>query len=217
VPQSSLLFETGNLLIQQNFRWREIMKRKAFEAAADALRRLDGSVDILLNARDIDEQSSAWTDVLIHSQRVFSKLAAGASGGSQQWWNGKTKRRKDDPLLAFAHEARHADEHGIEKIARVAKPAKSISLGLPDGKSGWLPDLRTNEHGEIVYLKPNDGQVLAEFGEPILVLKSVSNRGRTYQPPSVNGARPVSPQDLAQHLQSFLSLAVREAGSLIAD
>jgi hypothetical protein len=67
-------------------------------------------------------------DFLTSSHRVFSKLAAGAQAGKSSAWYGRIKReRKNDDLLAYMQQARHADEHGLEKIADASGGALQIN------------------------------------------------------------------------------------------
>jgi hypothetical protein len=91
------------------------------EKAQDALKRLDA-------ASTLDEAESAWSDLLLSGNAIYSKLEQGSkvSGGRASGWFGRAKKvRKDDPLLSYMHHARNSEEHGIEDITKRMKAGEA--------------------------------------------------------------------------------------------
>ena len=69
-------------------------------------------------AEYFDDAESAWSDFLLASSGIYSKLEQGAKGypKSEPWFGIEKNLRKTDPLLRYLHFARNADEHGIERV-----------------------------------------------------------------------------------------------------
>jgi hypothetical protein len=90
------------------------------EKARDALKRLE-------TANTLDEAESAWIDLLLSGNAVYSKLEQGSKlSGSASGWFGRAKKvRKDDPLLSYMHHARNSEEHGIEDITKRMKAGEA--------------------------------------------------------------------------------------------
>jgi hypothetical protein len=106
------------------------------------------------------QMSQLWSDYLAGSQRVFSKLAAAASGGKCSAWSGRIKnQRKNDELLQYVHQARHADEHGLEAIAKAsgrgwglhpADPVQPLKINKMIVKQGIVEHLDA-DNAQIVF------------------------------------------------------------------
>lgn len=99
-----------------------------WESAKDALARLD-------TAADYPAMIKAWVEFLIACGGIYTKLEQGAKGcpKSTYWFGTKKHERRVDPLLVYLHQARNADEHGIEPVT---KPFSYIVFGGPTPLAG---------------------------------------------------------------------------------
>lgn len=125
-------------------------------------------------AATLNEAESAWSDLLLSGNAVYSKLEQGskANGKASAWFGRAKKARKDDPLLSYMHHARNSEEHGIEDVTKRMEagqatitirepfdPAKLDGLELRIGKDarGHVQVSSSNE--EVVstqaYSKPS--------------------------------------------------------------
>jgi len=99
----------------------------------------------------------AWSDFLVYANRVYGKLEQGAKKGpGATWFDAVKKERLEDPVLDYIHEARNADDHGIEEVASAGQTSQTAHL-LRDGKTfsarftmqdgfvGGSPDLRIDK------------------------------------------------------------------------
>jgi hypothetical protein len=88
--------------------------------ARDALSRLE-------SAQGLNEAESAWSDVLLAGNAVYSKLEQGSkANGKATGWFGRVKKvRKDDPLLSYVHHARNSEEHAIDDITQRMKAGQA--------------------------------------------------------------------------------------------
>ena len=79
----------------------------------------------------------AWTDLLIHGNRVYGKLEKGAKRGpAQEWFKAIKAERNSDAMLHYLHEARNADDHGVQAVAEPS-PA-SFTVTMERGKAVTL-------------------------------------------------------------------------------
>jgi hypothetical protein len=97
-----------------------MMDKMAVEAARASLAKAETSPQAMQAAKQCPELQTAWSDLLVASTRVYSKLQQGAKsiGKSNAWFGQKADERKNDALLTYIHHARNADEHGIKPITR---------------------------------------------------------------------------------------------------
>ena len=111
--------------------------RKEFDHAGAEL----SSMKVAASPQDLDV---TWSRFLVRANRVFTKLERGAQEGSCKGWFDRVKHcRRTDPLLKYIHQARDADEHGIERITKqtlamlkAAVPGETVRVRLtpnPDG------------------------------------------------------------------------------------
>src|SRR5215212_3593096 len=106
------------------------MDKKAFAAAQDKLRAARSKYEAMRGASDLGALSSLWSEFLTEVHRVYSRLIKATEVGvSKGWSDGVKNERKTDDMLCYVHQARHADEHGIEQITN-PKPA-SLTIGDP--------------------------------------------------------------------------------------
>lgn len=98
-----------------------VMKVKAVDEAEKRLIRAWNALNAMLNhAQRLDfvATETSWTELLLHSNAVYTKLEQGAKDDpkSRQWFGGKKRERRDDPLLQYLHQARNSDEHTLEAV-----------------------------------------------------------------------------------------------------
>jgi hypothetical protein len=107
------------------------MKQIAVDKARRRLGKASACLNRMENSGSFDEFESAWTDFLIalNSIHVTLELGAKTSPQSRQWYGGKKTERRKDALLSYLHQARNADEHGIEPIAAHKPGGVKISVG----------------------------------------------------------------------------------------
>jgi hypothetical protein len=92
------------------------MHPNAVSQAKVRLQKAEAALARLETAKQLAPIEEAWSDFLIASGGIYSKLEQGAKGfGKSAAWFGKRKKeRKDDSLLSYLHHARNSDEHGID-------------------------------------------------------------------------------------------------------
>ncbi|MDH2400775.1 hypothetical protein QCM77_12600 [Bradyrhizobium sp. SSUT18] len=162
------------------------MKRKDFDATQQSLERCRALISEMSRTTTPEQIEKTWTDFLSHSQRFFSKLAAATTEGESAAWFGRVKHeRKTDDLMQYVHQARHADEHGLEKIA------------APTDASITIDPIRAGESVTIKKMAAADGVLRIEgenakvqFNPANAILHPVINSGRLYDPPTVHSGKP---------------------------
>jgi hypothetical protein len=93
------------------------MKPEAIRKARARLQRAQEAYDCLILPGTEETFEANWTDFLIASHTVYTSLEQGAKDNatSRQWFGSKKRERREDPLLQYVHQARNADEHGLER------------------------------------------------------------------------------------------------------
>jgi len=88
----------------------------AINQARSRLRRATKALDAMASATEIEPFEDAWSDFLLATGGVYSKLKEGAKGHpkSEGWFGRAVNLRRTDPLLRYIHHARNSDEHGLE-------------------------------------------------------------------------------------------------------
>jgi hypothetical protein len=94
------------------------MDPKAIAQAKARLKKAERALQALKDASKYEEAEDAWTEYLLATTSIYSKLEQGAKGNgkSMAWFGRKKNERRNDPLLSYLHFARNADEHGIERV-----------------------------------------------------------------------------------------------------
>jgi len=130
------------------------MKKIAVNKAETRIAKAKQCLQQIEASKSFTEFSSAWTDFLVALNGAHTILEQGAkeSPQSRQWYGGKKVERRKDPLLGYLHQARNADEHGLEPIAEL----KSGSIEIGPSASGAPVHLRS------LHVSP-DGRVSGEF------------------------------------------------------
>ena len=136
----------------------------------------------LVQAPDFLIAARRWSEFLVEHQRWFTRMQQAFGRGPSSAWFGKLKaRRKADPLLSYLHHARHADEHGLERIAQGQPSGAAIGVG---GGRVYIERLEIQD-GIITHLSgtQNNGSLQVHLSEAHLKLNRVQNRGVFYNPP----------------------------------
>ena len=188
------------------------MHPNAIILATARLRKVQLTVKAMANYADNPAAiESLWGEFVMAAGAVYSKLEQGSksNGTSAAWFGKKKHERKSDPLLRYIHQARNADEHGIELIT--ARHNSEITLG--PGASATL--VATDNHtwtvqdaqGEIQY--PQDRVVLVRVHDPRF--------GDHFDPPDEHLGAPVPnrlPHTIAELALTYLEGLVAEAARL---
>ncbi len=86
-------------------------------------------------ASDLEALRDAWEDFLIYHQRTWNRCEAYYKG--KPFWGPLlpkySARRSNDSLLRYLHQARHADEHGIDLSYLVQSGSTTIGPGTYTG------------------------------------------------------------------------------------
>jgi len=131
------------------------MKPQALDKAARRLTKMTELVKSMSSAAKPEHLESAWEDFVIASGGFYSALEQGSKGcGKSAAWFGRKKHERNlDPLLQYLHQARNAEEHGIQHITR--RSSSSISIASQGGyakleatKDGWKV---TETSGEVKF------------------------------------------------------------------
>jgi len=106
------------------------MHPKAVQQARRRLERVKSAV-VKMQDKTISpvEFEDAWTDFIMATGSIYSKLEQGAkSTGVSNAWFGRIKhQRKNDELLSYIHHARNSDEHGLESGVQTFR-ARSLKM-----------------------------------------------------------------------------------------
>jgi hypothetical protein len=162
------------------------MKQNAFERAEHELVQAKAKSDAMSKARTIFEVRDLWSEFLTCSQRFFSRIAAGSESKDAVWHNVVRSARRKDPLLQYLEQARHADEHGIARIAE-GKIGK-LEIGGPGSGSGYVKSVMILNDTLVV---ENDSAVTVAFERPGIILNEVVNRGVSYAVPTEHEGKPI--------------------------
>jgi hypothetical protein len=197
-------------------------------AIRHSLARLSKSHEALARmeaATVLGEVESAWSDLLLAGNAVYTKLEQGCKGnGEAERWFGRAKNiRKDDRLLSYVHHARNSEEHSIEDVTRRMKLGDAtISFQEPfDPKK--LEGLQikidaTSRPGHVLVSSSNEDVVSTKmFDKPSLVLVRVTNRGVHYDPPHEHLGVTLSdqsPLNVGRLFVQYLEVLVEDAKRL---
>lgn len=196
------------------------MKKIATDKAQNRLDKARESLARVEASRNFAEFGSAWTDFLIATNSIHSILEQGAKSNprSRQWYGGKKNERRKDALLSYLHQARNADEHGIEPIT-VLKPGQ---ITLTSSGSIALQSLIINNDGTVAaeFVPYSEGAhpvVKAEPASAVLISVIDERFGNRFDPPTEHlGAAlsDTSPMTVARAGLAYHVALVEEAGKL---
>ena len=202
------------------------------DAILQANQRLANARDALVKleaANNLTAVERAWSDYLIATSAIYSKLEIGAKGQnfSGPWFGAKKRQRKDDPLLSYLHQARHAEEHGI---AHGVDAVETIHLVLIKENDEWKvlhtmyvssldsAESRLNNDATIQIYDEDRNTIESQTVITHAVkLLNVKNRGRIYAPPETFFGYEIidkSPLGIARLSYPFLVELIAEASGL---
>lgn len=147
-------------------------------------------------AKTLVDLEAYWKRYLHHLDRVWNKAEAHFSR-SPKWsgWHGKfAQPRKKDPLLLYLNKARDADEHSITDITEKRPGGWSLDAATPGGDL-YIKKLIIGAAGQIEHLDAGTPFKLNVTASEVRLLP-VTNRGRTYDPPTEHLGKAISPNNL---------------------
>lgn len=160
----------------------------------------------LESANTLGEAESAWSDLLLAANGIYSKLEQGSkTSGRAEGWFGRAKRaRKDDPLLSYMHHARNSEEHAIEDVTvRLEVGQATITVRQPYDPlklDGVQISVGTDSSGHVRVTSSNEDLISTKmYDKPSLALVRVkdSRYKDVFDPPSEHlGARLADPTPL---------------------
>jgi hypothetical protein len=193
------------------------LKRTDLEVAKHSLDRCRDLASKMGEASTPKQMDSLWSDFLIGSQRVFSKVAAASSGKSAAWFGKIKKERSEDELLAYVHQARHADEHGLEKVAHAVGGKLAVKHD-GSGKPLILKQLIIGKEGELENVEAENAVV--DFKAADAALIPVKNRGQVYAPPTRHLDQPWTDntaQAVAKATLAYMDKMISEGEQYVVD
>jgi hypothetical protein len=168
-----------------------------------ALKELDHcreAISALRAASGSQQMHKAWVDLLTHLERCWNKVRAARQTDSRlNGWTGIRRieaLRRQDPLLSYLVNARGANEHGIEDIAKEIPGQIQVLVfgGAAVMSSGGA--VLTTASGEQCKLVP------------------VINRGSTYAVPTTHLGSPLAGADPPTLAETGLEFYRREVEAI---
>ena len=199
------------------------MKAVALFKARERLEKARQSLQLVQSAANHKDFRFAWTDLLVSANAVFTILEQGAKTNpqSRQWFGNKKRFRTKDPLLSYMHQARNADEHGIEPTTmRIG--GGGIRIGRVSGTVHFSTVVGDGEGGTVLGPISGDGEVDYKIIKPIFMLAIVKDDrfgNACYYPPIEHLGSPIvdtSPVGVGLLLLAYLDVLVQEASALKA-
>jgi hypothetical protein len=133
-------------------------------------------------AKSFDEFEEHWREFLRRLERIWNKSEAHYRR-SPKWngWKGKFEAlRREDELLLYLYQARGAEEHSVAELVQ-HEPG---SLAIKAGPSGSVHIRRMQMAGNRIELEVLGEPPVIELTPSRVKLLPVTNRGRTYSPPT---------------------------------
>jgi hypothetical protein len=151
------------------------MDTKALDAARVELDRADQAMDELIASKHLVEVQRRWLEFLDCFANVYNKLEIAVGKGDARW-AAIARERKEDALLQYLEQARHAHTHGVEPVT-LAQPGRIQAVAAK------LMDPNKPEAGVVV---------TCDITNPHVKLVDVLNRGRIYAVPTMFRGAPFS-------------------------
>lgn len=191
--------------------------KQARERAAAAAKKADS----LQHVRSPDEMKEVWSEFLVNYHRAYQRLGNAMDTPKERgWFERLGAARKKDPLLQYLYQARDADEHGRDEIAKATQGGLAIGTG---GGPIYIEKM-VIRGGRLEVLDGWQGRpgmpIRAEFCPGELRLEPVTNKGTVYAVPETHlgrELRDVSPAKAASLGLIFLDDALNDAFSRFAD
>lgn len=166
------------------------MGRK-LEAAIQELARARDAATAMNEAASIEAVDEAWKDCIGRLTRLWNKTEASLKGDprfyNSPWVKEVQTARKNDPLIRYIAQARHADEHSHEGITHLQRGSVSINPPVPNGHL-HIRNLRISG-GRMTLDAPNGAWIA--FEPSGVFPKPVKNRGHVYDVPTEHLGKPL--------------------------
>lgn len=196
------------------------MKAIGLDAARERLRRARDALERLEQTTTNKERETAWSDFLLASHAVYSKLEQGSKGcgKSQAWFGRKKHERKNDELLRYIHHARNTDDHGITGTTLAGVEIRVLEGTIYNVK----PVIQDREVGFVTTGSIGSKTEMTQY----LALKMVRDDryGDNFMPPRTHLGKPIRPDDDVKALvraldvarlgYAYLEALIGEAGTL---
>jgi hypothetical protein len=147
----------------------------------DRARHARGMISAVL---DFEGFEACWSEFLTAGNGVHTALEKGAkdSPKSRQWFGGKKRERREDPLLSYMHQARNADEHGLEPVAALGAGIRGTAAFK--GRFAIGDSFRTREGIFGFFSSADKAAELFQITPPAAILVPVHNDifGDTFEP-----------------------------------
>jgi hypothetical protein len=138
-------------------------------------------------SKNFDEFQNSWAAFLLSANTIYTSLEQGAKSCSKsgQWFSEKKKFRKNDALLQYLHQARNADDHGIEPVTELIPGSVNIGPIDPNHR-GVISNsiVEISDDGIKISNLAGIDNLRIEETPPTVALITVINRGVSYPPPS---------------------------------
>lgn len=191
------------------------MKIVGFQKAQKRAEQLKKCLDQLRSSRNHSDFEEAWTNFLLAHNAIFTILEQSAkhSPQSRQWYGRKKNERRKDPLLQYLHQARNADEHGIEPIT-VDVPGSVNVIG--DVYGGLIKFDGQGRPAFFMEKRPDGTYPDVVAIEPHARLVAVKDErfGDIFQPPKEHAGSPIeddSPIGVATLSMNYVLAMIEEA------
>jgi hypothetical protein len=193
------------------------MDNLAIELAAARLEKAERAMQAFENATNYDEAEDAWTDFLLATGAIYSKLGNGAKGNGKSlaWFGTKKKLRKDDPVLRYLHYARNSEEHGLQRLTARHPDANWESGPIPFGKRISLGPATIHD-GETNEVKAGPFEAFA-YGPRVALIRACDDRFHDFcDPPyGYEGIVADDPLELARVALPMFEAIIEEARKLV--
>lgn len=194
------------------------MDSAAVAKAQTRLAKMNEAFGRMKTGKEFSQFVGEWTDFLVAGQEIYNYLSKGSRDlpRSRQWFAQKKNERSTDALLIYLHQARNADEHGIEPIAE-HRPGH-IGVGASGGTIVIHRMLINAGHVAADFTPVGGGTLNLEMVEAHAALIPVWSRGNWYHPPRHHLGtmlKAPSPVDVAELGLAYHARLVEEAQQLI--
>ena len=166
------------------------------DAPVNELTKARAAIEAMLHATSLDEFEQAWKEYLGRIERIWYKASShfGKSPKWKSWKRPHEKQREQDPLLAYLKAARGAEEHSVTEIVTQEQGRISVSAP-PEGPWGPVGNIKLYSDGTLTYDGP-PGAV--KFNPARMVLATVTERGRSFPPPTRHAGQVIDPNEVIQ-------------------
>lgn len=160
------------------------MDKQGVEKAQARLRSAELALAHLKDSKTFDEFERAWTSLLANLNTVYTALEQAAKSGpkSRQWFGGKKRQRRKDPLLGYFHQARNSDEHGIEQIT--AREHGALAIGRRGEETHIESAIFDGTRTKIILHPTSTGTTVSLIPDRVRLLPVIDTRfGDKFDPP----------------------------------